>query len=153
MRRPRCYAPDEASQIKRPRQRLRGKSVSRGISTASGYRDLLAWQEAIKLAVMVYRATSRFPREEIYGLTAQVRKSAVSIPSNIAEGAARNSARELHHFLGVSAGSLAEVETQLELAAQLEYAERDAAIAQQAQKVGMLLTGLRRSCAGRADSI
>jgi four helix bundle protein len=123
------------------------------MSTTSGYRDLLAWQEAIKLAVMVYRATSRFPREEIYGLTAQVRKSAVSIPSNIAEGAARNSARELHHFLGVSAGSLAEVETQLELAAQLEYAERDAAIAQQAQKVGMLLTGLRRSCAGRPDSI
>ena len=80
------------------------------MSTTSGYRDLLAWQEAMKLAVMVYRATSRFPREEIYGLTAQVRKSAVSIPSNIAEGAARNSARELHHFLGVSAGSLAEVE-------------------------------------------
>jgi four helix bundle protein len=107
----------------------------------------------MRLTVMVYRLTSRFPREEIYGLTAQARKSAVSIPSNIAEGAARNTAREFHHFLGVSAGSLAEVETQLELAAQLEYAERDAAIAEQAQKVGKLLTGLRRSCAGRPDSI
>jgi four helix bundle protein len=123
------------------------------MSTASGYRDLLAWQEAMKFAVMVYRATSRFPREEIYGLTAQVRKSAVSIPSNIAEGAARNSAREFHHFLGVSAGSLAEVETQLELAAQLEYSQWDAAIAQQAQIVGKLLTGLRRFCTGRPDSI
>src|SRR3970040_1598835 len=112
----------------------------------SGYRDLLAWQEAMKLAVMVYRATSCFPREEIYGLTAQIRKSAVSIPSNIAEGAARNSAREFYHFLGISAGSLAEVETQLELAAQLEYAKVDSATAQQAQKVGMLLEGLRRSC-------
>jgi four helix bundle protein len=117
------------------------------MSTHSGFRDLLAWQEAMKLAVMVYRVTSRFPREEIYCLTAQARKSASSVPSNIAEGAARNSAREFHYFLGVSAGSLAEVETQLELAARLDYAERDPAIAQQAQKVGMLLEGLRRSCA------
>ena len=121
------------------------------MSTTSGYRDLLAWQEAMKLAVMVYHITSRFPREEIYGLTAQIRKSAVSIPSNIAEGAARNSAREFYHFLGISAGSLAEVETQLELAAQLEYAKVDSATAQQAQKVGMLLEGLRRSCARDAD--
>ena len=107
----------------------------------------------MKLAVLVYRATSRFPREEIYGLTAQVRKSAVSIPSNIAEGAARNSAREFHHFLGVSAGSLAEVETQLELAARLEYVEWDAAIDKQAQIVGKLVTALRRSCAGRPEVI
>ena len=115
------------------------------MSTTSGYRDLLAWQEAMRLAVMVYRVTTRFPREEIYGLTAQLRKSAVSIPSNIAEGAARNSAREFNHFLGISAGSLAEVETQLELAARLEYAPLDSATAQQTQKVGMLLQGLRRA--------
>lgn len=102
----------------------------------------------MKLAVMVYRVTSRFPREEIYGLMAQIRKSAVSIPSNIAEGAARNSDREFHHFLGISAGSLAEVETQLELAVQLKYTSLDPATARQAQKVGMLLEGLRRSCAG-----
>ena len=117
------------------------------MSTTSGYRDLLAWQEAMKLAVLVYRVTSRFPREEVYGLTAQIRRSVVSIPSNIAEGAARNSDREFRHFLGISAGSLAEVETQLELAAQLEYAALDSATTQQAQKVGMLLEGLRRSCA------
>ena len=119
------------------------------MSTPRGYRDLLAWQEAMKLAEMVYRATERFPREEIYGLTAQARRAAASVPSNIAEGAARNSPREFHHFLGVSAGSLAEVETQLELATRLEYAELDPAIAQQAQKVGMLLEGLKRSCASR----
>ena len=123
------------------------------MSTTSGYRDLLAWQEAMTLAVMVYHVTSRFPREEIYGLTAQVRKAAASIPSNIAEGAARNSAREFYHFLGISAGSLAEVETQLELAARLDYPKPDPATAQQAQKVGMLLAGLRRSCAGGADSV
>ena len=115
------------------------------MSTTSGYRDLRAWQEAMKLVVMVYHVTSRFPREEIYGLTAQVRRSVVSVPSNIAEGAARNSAREFRHFLGVSAGSLAEVETQLELATRLNYAQREPEIALQAQKVGMLLEGLRRS--------
>jgi four helix bundle protein len=121
------------------------------MSTTSGYRDLLAWQEAMKLAVMIYHVTSRFPREEMYGLTAQIRRSAASIPSNIAEGAARNSAREFFHFLGISAGSLAEVETQLELAVRLEYAKLDPPTAQQAQKVGMLLAGLRRSCASDAD--
>jgi four helix bundle protein len=121
------------------------------MSTSSGYRDLVAWQEAMKLAVMVYHVTSRLPREEMYGLTAQIRRSAASIPSNIAEGAARNSAREFYHFLGISAGSLAEVETQLELAARLEYAQLDPVTAQQAQKVGMLLAGLRRSCASEAQ--
>ena len=117
------------------------------------HQGLLVWQQAMVLVKSVYTVTTDFPKHEVFGLVSQMRRAAISVPSNIAEGAARNSAREFHHFLGVSAGSLAEVETQLELAAQLEYAERDAAIAQQAQKVGMLLTGLRRSCAGRPDSI
>src|SRR5215813_8100790 len=116
------------------------------MGTGHGYRDLLVWQEAMKLAEMVYHATSEFPKEELYGLTAQARKSAVSIPSNIAEGAARNSSRELYHYLGISAGSLAEVETQLELAARLHYLAIDVAVIQQARKVGMLLHALRRSC-------
>ena len=88
---------------------------------STGYRDLLVWQEAMSLAVVAYRVTSRFPKEETYGLTAQIRKSAISIPSNIAEGSARNSPRELYQFLGIAAGSLAEVETQLELGIRLEY--------------------------------
>jgi four helix bundle protein len=116
------------------------------MGAGSGYRDLLAWQEAMNLAVMIYRVSSRFPREELYGLTAQAKKAALSIPSNIAEGAARNSTKELHHFLGIAAGSLAEIETQLELATRLEYITPDVATTQQAQKVGMLLHALRRSC-------
>ena len=116
------------------------------MGTGSGYRDLLAWQEAMSLATLVYRITSRYPREEIYGLTAQTRRSAISIPSNIAEGDARNSSREKYHLLGVAAGSLAELETQLELAARLEYLRVDPATARQLQKVGMLLHALRRSC-------
>ena len=126
--------------------------VNRNMRSASGYRDLLAWQEAIKLVVIVYHVTARFPREEIYGLTTQVRRAASSIPSNIAEGAARNSPREFHYFLGVAAGSLAEVETQFELAAKLEYVRPNREIAQQAQKVGMLLEGLRRSCKRASSS-
>ena len=107
----------------------------------------MAWQEAMNLAVLAYHVSSGFPKEETYGLAAQVRKSAVSIPSNIAEGAARNSSRELRQFLGISAGSLAELETQLELAKRLKYFPVDAAILRQAQTVGMLLHALRRSCA------
>ena len=100
----------------------------------------------MNLAVTVYRLTSQFPREELYGLIAQARRSAVSVPSNIAEGAARNSPKEMHHLLGVAAGSLAEIETQLELAARLEYVKLEATTVQQTRKVGMLLHALRRSC-------
>jgi four helix bundle protein len=111
----------------------------------TGFRNLLAWQESMNLAVMVYRITSHFPKEETYGLTAQARRAAVSIPSNIAEGDARNSSREQYHLLGVAAGSLAELETQLELAARLEYRKTDRAVTRQLQRVGMLLNALRRS--------
>ncbi|HZM45125.1 MAG TPA: four helix bundle protein [Burkholderiales bacterium] len=112
---------------------------------STSFRDLLAWQEAMNLAVLTYRITSNFPKEETYGLTAQARKAAISIPSNIAEGNARNSLREHYYLFGVAAGSLAELETQLELAARLEYFSVDPAMTRQLQKVGMLLHALRRS--------
>ena len=79
-------------------------------------------------------------------LTMQSRKAAVSIPSNIAEGDARNSPRERYYLLGVPAGSLAELETQLELAARVEYISLDVAATRQIRRVGMLLQALRRSC-------
>src|SRR5687768_16652515 len=81
--------------------------------------DLLAWREAMTLVELVYRATADFPKAEMFGLTAQLRRAAVSVPSNIAEGAARNSSGEFAQFLGIACGSLAEVETQLELALRL----------------------------------
>lgn len=77
------------------------------------------------LAELVYRDTAGFPREEVFGLTTQTRKSAVSVPSNIAEGAGRNTTPELVHFLGISCGSLAELDTQLELAVRLGYLKAD----------------------------
>ena len=76
-------------------------------------RELKIWNKAIDLVAEVYKATSNFPSEEKYGLTSQIRKCAVSIPSNIAEGAGRNSDREFVHFLGIANGSSYELQTQL----------------------------------------
>jgi four helix bundle protein len=89
----------------------------------TSFRDLDVWRLGVELAELVYRCTARFPRSEVFGLSAQMRRSAVSIPSNIPEGRARNSSREFLHFLSISRGSLAELETQLELAIRLDYAD------------------------------
>ena len=76
-------------------------------------KELKIWKKAIDLAIDVYKATENFPKEEKYGLTSQTRRSAVSVPSNIAEGAGRNSDKEFSHFLGISNGSSYELQTQL----------------------------------------
>jgi four helix bundle protein len=85
------------------------------------FRDLDVWHLGVELAETVYRVTARFPKAELFCLTSQMRRAAVSIPSNIAEGRARNSSREFLHFLSISRGSLAELDTQLELAIRLDY--------------------------------
>jgi len=120
--------------------------------TPANHRELLAWQEAIRLVVMVYREAAAFPREELYGLTAQMKKSAVSIPSNIAEGAGRNSSKELVQFLGYASGSRAEIDTQLEIACQLGFVSRESAIFKQLERVGQLITALRKSLQNRVDN-
>ena len=88
---------------------------------AHSYRDLIAWRKAVELVTEIYRTTKSFPREELYGLTNQLRRAAVSVPSNIAEGQARYSKREFHHFLSQARGSLVEIETQLTIAGNLGY--------------------------------
>ena len=85
------------------------------------HKDRDVWKAAMELAKLVYLITSKFPKEELYGLTQQIRRSAVSIPSNIAEGAARNSRKEFIQFLHISLGSLAELETQLLLSEKLGF--------------------------------
>jgi len=80
------------------------------------FRDLIVWQRSIQLTVKIYRLTQNFPREEIYGLTSQIRRSAVSVPSNIAEGQGRLSTGEFRQFLGMARGSNSELLTQLEIA-------------------------------------
>jgi four helix bundle protein len=87
------------------------------------YRDLIAWQKAMELVVAVYKLTDKFPNHEIYSLTSQVRRCAVSIPSNIAEGSRRGTRKENGHFLFIAYGSGAELETQLEIAEHLAYGD------------------------------
>jgi len=87
------------------------------------HKELDAWKQAIQLVEEVYKVSSGFPKQETYGLTSQVRRAAVSVPSNLSEGAARNGDKEFINFLGISLGSLAEVETQLIIASRLGYAD------------------------------
>ncbi len=85
------------------------------------YKDLIVWQKAMDLAVEIYRLSKSFPKDELYCLTNQIRRAAVSIPSNIAEGKGRNSKAEYLHFISIAQGSLAETETQVLLAVRLNY--------------------------------
>lgn len=89
------------------------------------YRDLFVWQKAMDLVVAYYGATEQFPKTEIYGFTGQLRRAAVSIPSNIAEGRGRQHLSEFIHFLHTAQGSLAELETQIQIAQRLNYIETE----------------------------
>jgi len=90
---------------------------------STGFRDLVVWQRSMQLAVTVYDLTKHFPREEIYGLTSQMRRSAVSIPSNIAEGQGRANPAEFRQFVSIARGSNCELQTQLELALALKLVD------------------------------
>jgi len=113
----------------------------------STYADLDVWQTAMKLAVQIYRLTERFPKEERYGLTSQMWRAAVSVPSNIWEGKGRASDKELIQFLCHSRGSLFEIETQLTIAEQLGYfpGEDCDAAKKETARIGQMINGLVRS--------
>ncbi len=98
----------------------------------------------MQLAKAVYQLTAEFPAEECYGLAQQMRRAAVSIPSNIAEGAGRNGAKEYLHFIGIARGSLAELDTQLQLAVMFDFTKPDHAAFELADRTGKLLTGLQK---------
>ncbi len=111
------------------------------------YQDLLVWQKAMDLTVVIYSATKSFPKEETYGLISQIRRAAVSIPSNIAEGRSRNTVGEFVQFLGIAKGSIAELETQIILANMLGYladAKKDEIISV-CNEVSKMLMGLAKS--------
>jgi four helix bundle protein len=108
------------------------------------HKDLEVWKEAMQLARDVHTWSQNLPREEIYGLVAQIRRAVISIPSNIAEGAARGSRREFRQFLYVALGSLAELETQIFLAKEL-FGLDDGGLLAQVEKQRRLLLGLIRS--------
>jgi four helix bundle protein len=110
-----------------------------------GYKDLIVWQKAIAMVTEVYRITRTFPREELFGLTSQIRRSAVSVPSNIAEGQGRLSVGEFRQFLGIAKGSLNELETQLIIARELGYVNMTNPVFDQLNEVARLLNGLLNS--------
>ena len=108
------------------------------------YQQLIAWQKAIALVTCIYSVTSKFPRDEIYGLTSQLRRAAVSVPSNITEGHGRLTDSQFRHFLGNARGSLYEMQTQVELAMDLGYLDdkRASELLDQASEGGRLINGL-----------
>lgn len=120
----------------------------------SSFKDLRVWRESLRLAVVTYRATGGFPKPEIYGLCQQMRRAAVSVPSNIAEGKGRRSDREFSRFLHYARGSLLELQTQLLIAQELEYLsmKQAAELLGLAAGVGKALNGLINSLCVKGDS-
>ena len=116
------------------------------------YRDLIVWRKAMKFVIEIYAVTQRFPSEERCGITNQLRRAAVSVPSNIAEGQARFSQKEFHHFLSQARGSLVEIETQLLIARDLNYVQPAKAndLLATADELGRVLNGLIASIKTRA---
>jgi four helix bundle protein len=108
------------------------------------YRNLIAWQKAMDFAMDIYCSTKGFPRDEVYGLATQLRRAAVSVPANIAEGQARYSPAEFHNFLGRARGSLVEIETELILCENLQYLsqEQSRKLLGKAAELGKILNGL-----------
>lgn len=117
----------------------------------SRYRDLVVWQQAMDLVVDAYRISALFPRDEKYGLVQQLRRAAVSVPSNIAEGHGRDHMGDYLHQLSIANGSLMELETQVLIAGRLGYAPGDKtnSVLARAARVGKLLSGLTRALKAR----
>jgi four helix bundle protein len=110
-----------------------------------GHYKLEAWKVSRALVKSIYLLTQSFPKEEVFGLTSQMRRAAVSIPSNIAEGAARAGNKEFAQFLNMARGSLSELETQLLIACDLEYMSSDDPVFDVVDHVSRLITGLHKT--------
>jgi four helix bundle protein len=122
-------------------------SWKKGYPVAGSYRELIVWQKAMDLVVEVYRLTQGFPACEQFGLVNQVRRAAVSVPSNIAEGQGRRNRKQFAQYLRISRGSLQEVETQLQIAGRLGYLDRGTMGTASGlyEEVGRLLAGMLRA--------
>jgi four helix bundle protein len=111
------------------------------------YRDLEVWQESMNLVVECYQLTKKFPKNEIYGLSSQLQRAAVSIPANIAEGRQRQYRKEFIQHLSIAYGSLAELETHLQIAERLKYIDESklSEMLSKAGKIGKMINGLKKS--------
>lgn len=103
------------------------------------YKELIVWQKAYQLVLEIYKTTKSFPKSELFGLSQQMRRAAISIPSNIAEGYDRNHKAEYHLFLSIAYGSLSELETQYSLSKDLGYITKDEVIETLLKEVGVML--------------
>jgi len=115
----------------------------------SDHKELDAWKQAMALTKDIYIITRKFPKDEQYGIVSQIRRAAVSIPSNIAEGSARNSDREFIQFLYIAQGSLAELETQLLIAKELKYTDNNDEIFSNIKSIQKLIQGLIKYLKGK----
>ena len=107
------------------------------------HKNLDVWKESVSLATHIYKVTEKFPKNELYGLTSQMRRAVISISSNIAEGAARNSAKEFSHFLNIAGGSLSELDTQIEIAHNLLFVTSE-----QKQDMNIMIESISGKLAG-----
>jgi four helix bundle protein len=114
------------------------------------HRNLRAWQQAVGLVEQVYRVTESFPKTEQYGLRSQLRRAAVSVPANIAEGAARQGTKELLYFLNVASGSLSELDTLVEVAQRLGFVQSASDLTERIDNVAALTMGLMASLKRKA---
>jgi four helix bundle protein len=108
------------------------------------HKKLEAWKQSMDLVIEIYRTTENFPGQEIYGLTNQIRRAAISIPSNIAEGAARQTKKEFTNYLHMAQGSLSELDTQIELARRLGYFDQETfrMLDERLERIDKMITGL-----------
>jgi len=118
------------------------------------YKELIVWQKGMDLVETVYKATAKFPKEELYGLSSQLRRAVVSVASNIAEGQGRKSTKEFIHHLSIAYGSLVETETQIEIARRLNYIEESeyVTIMESAGEIARMLNGLNSALNERLNN-
>jgi four helix bundle protein len=116
--------------------------------SVSSYKDLLVWQKSMDLVVAVYEQAKSFPKDEIYSLTQQIKRSAVSIPSNLAEGSSKKSTKEFLRFINIAYGSLAELETQLLLANKLQMLDN-----KNLENLNLKTTEIAKMCSGLINSL
>jgi four helix bundle protein len=122
-------------------------------TTFKSYRDLEVWQRSMKLAKRIYQVTQKFPSDERFGLTNQLRRASVSVPSNLAEGHARFGPGEFSRFISIAMGSVAEIETQILLSTDLGYltGELSREILEDLETIGKMLRGLAKSISKRRN--
>ena len=122
--------------------------------SVNSYEDLIVWQKSVDLVVGIYQITKNLPREELYGLSDQIRRAAISIPSNIAEGQQRHSPKDYLKFLAIAKGSLGELKTQLIICDRLGYlnAHQTEPLLDECDVIGRMLSGLMKSLSGRAQA-